>query len=149
MHLKPWPDGIATYREFTTLISGRLIITCTCDDCRVTLIKLKFAHTLAQVFQRLANQRKLASIPFFVRLLARASAWNSVWPPTASLCAQVGFSKFATPFEQGLSHRKFGDSNLRTHGLLMRCQTDSKVEKIWTQVAKLHFSAALRARSYQ
>ena len=38
---------------------------------------------------------------FFVTCVQLASTCNFVWPPNASLCAQVGISKLATPFGQG------------------------------------------------
>ena len=57
------------------------LLECIGDNLRwlaITLIKLKFAHKLAQVFHRLATQRKLVSV-LFSRALALANKTPLKW----------------------------------------------------------------------
>jgi len=119
--LKPWPNGVASYRKLKTCINLRVRLAMTCVYLRwlpFTLIELKFARKFFTVWSPNASRSQYC-FPLYRCICKAAMKWlsyyfrwtcESVWPPIASLCSQVCVCKLtfpnlcwlATPFGQGL-----------------------------------------------
>ena len=113
--LKPWPNGVASYRKLQTCGNLRLRLATACVDVRwlamtCVHIELKFLRKRTQVFNRLATQRKLALVLFsLVRVSVRGC------PEIAYFLLELNLRLLAIPFghPSQVNVHKFTLPNLR------------------------------------